>query len=382
MKRFSTILLWALAIFAAGCSKSKQPEPVYEPWVNDLSLPVPIRFGLSGLSETKAAPVNEITDLEGRKIGVFGINRDETSDWTLSANRLLTNDEATCENGKLVFENTRYYPPKSDINYTFYGYYVRSTTHSTEPGDNAPQPTVEADAYYVPVVFGNTDYLWARSKATKYEGMDGFNARYIRKITKDGVAADYMPTFKFKHVTAGVQIWAKGDDDGITDGSAGETDVDSDYTDIQICSVSVVNAVASANLCVAHKTAPANEGKFFSASTARNNIMMKTRKRGTEDEETADLTDSDIPCTPTVSGTRLGHDLFLYPGEMYQIIVYYKTAASETMETYTLNTVTLSAGTQYKYTLIFHKTIATEISVSLESWTLDDQGEFDTDPQN
>ena len=150
----------------ASCSKHAQPEPEFEPWVNDLSLPVPIQFGTTGFEGTKAAPVDNVEHLAGREIGVFGINRNEDSDWTLSANRLLTNEKATYENGLIKFENTRFYPPESELNYTFYGYYVRSESTSTTPGDNDPQPTVEADAYYFPVQFGNTDYLWAKSKAT------------------------------------------------------------------------------------------------------------------------------------------------------------------------------------------------------------------------
>ena len=378
MKRFSIILFGALAILMASCSKHAQPEPEFEPWVNDLSLPVPIQFGTTGFEGTKAAPVDVVDNLAGRELGVFGINRDEASDWTLSANRLLTNEKATYDNGLIKFENTRYYPPKSELNYTFYGYYVRSESTSTTPGDNDPQPTVEADAYYFPVQFGNTDYLWAKSKANKYEGLDGFNAKYIRKIYTMGVSDQYMPKFNFKHVTAGVQIWAKGDDDGITDGGAGEQDKDEYYADIQVCSVVVVNAVTSANLCIAHKTAAANEGKFFSVSPMLSDIKMKSP--ASDGSEVEDLRNGTIPCSPTVNGQRLGYDLFLYPGVPYNIDVYYTTAASGNLEKYTINTVTLAAGTQYKYTLIFHRTRAIEISVTLQAWTMNDQGEFDTDP--
>lgn len=362
----------------AGCSKHAQPEPEFEPWVNDLSLPVPIQFGTTGFEGTKAAPVDRVENLAGREIGVFGINRDEDSDWTLSANRLLTNEKATYENGLIKFETTRYYPPKSELNYTFYGYYVRSESTPTTPGENDPQPTVDADAYYFPVQFGNTDYLWAKSKATKYEGLDGFNAKYIRKIYTNSVSDQYMPKFNFKHVTAGVQIWAKGDDDGITDGGAGEQDKDEYYADIQVCSVVVVNAVTSANLCIAHKTAAANEGKFFSVSPMLSDIKMKSP--ASDGSEVEDLRNGTIPCSPTVNGQRLGYDLFLYPGVPYNIDVYYTTAASGNLEKYTINTVTLAAGTQYKYTLIFHRTRAIEISVTLQAWTMNDQGKFDTDP--
>ena len=368
----------------ASCSKHAQPEPEFEPWVNDLSLPVPIQFGTTGFEGTKAAPVDNVDDLAGREIGVFGINRATDSDWSNTDNQLLVNEKATYNKSThlLDFETPQFYPPKSDLNYTFYGYYVRSLNTTTTPGANLPQPTVADDAFYFPVTFGNTDYLWAKSVATTAYGADGFNAKYIRLISKKNSYQTYMPKFNFKHVTAGVEIWAKGDDDGITNGAAGESDTDDMYSDIQVCSVVVVNAISKADFCIAHKTADVNEGKFFSASDRKDIKMTTLTSAG---EEVDDLTQGVVNSyNPTVAGTRLGNDLFLYPGENYQINVYYTTAASSTTPAmYTININIeggLKAGTKYKYTLVFHKTRAIEISVTLNEWTMNDQGEFDTDP--
>ena len=154
------------------------------------------------------------------------------------------------------------------------------------------------------------------------------------------------------------------------------------YSDIQVCSVVVVNAISKADFCIAHKTADVNEGKFFSASDRKDIKMTTLTSAG---EEVDDLTQGVVNSyNPTVAGTRLGNDLFLYPGENYQINVYYTTAASSTTPAmYTININIeggLKAGTKYKYTLVFHKTRAIEISVTLNEWTMNDQGEFDTDP--
>ena len=381
MKRFSIILFGALAILMASCSKHAQPEPEFEPWVNDLSLPVPIQFGTTGFEGTKAAPVDNVDDLAGREIGVFGINRATDSNWSKTENQLLVNEKATYNASTKIldFDTPQFYPPKSDLNYTFYGYYVRSVDISPTPGENLPQPTVVDDAFYFPVTFGNTDYLWAKSVATTAYGEDGFNAKYIRTISQKDAYNKYMPKFNFKHVTAGVEIWAKGDDDGITNGAEGESDTDDMYSDIKVCSVVVVNAISSADFCIAHKTADVNEGKFFSAS-ARKDIKMTALDSNDLDVE--DLRAGKKSCKPTVAGTRLGNDLFLYPGENYQIDVYYTTAASQTPAKYTINTNIedgLKAGTKYKYTLVFHKTRAIEISVTLNEWAMNDQGELDTE---
>ena len=79
----------------AGCSKHAQPEPEFEPWVNDLSLPVPIQFGTPDVAQTKASPVDKASDLAGRRLGVFAINNDPDADWNKSDNVLLNNASAT-----------------------------------------------------------------------------------------------------------------------------------------------------------------------------------------------------------------------------------------------------------------------------------------------
>ena len=355
MKRFSIILFGALAILVAGCSKHAQPEPEFEPWVKDLSLPVPIQFGTPDLltPDTKAAPINGTSDLIDKRIGVFAIDRDAT-DWTSPEAILMNNVSASCDGSKITFNPAQYYPVKSNKNYTFYGYYVYSAAVGNE-SDFEPRPTMDADGYYVTLPMGNIDYLWARAKADPYSNSngthDGFNANYIREITKDG-ASEYMPSFAFSHITAGVDIVVKAD----------ETESDVTFSDIQICSIHVDDAVTQAKLCIAHKTA-AKEGTFVAADAVRGQIQMTAGSNNTVWLQNAG------GFTPTTEGVTVGHGLFLYPEASYKVTVYYLSNATNKKWTpFEFTTATLEAGKKYTYTLLFHSSKAIEISVSVKGW--------------
>lgn len=339
----------------ASCSKHAQPEPEFEPWVNDLSLPVPIQFGTPNLvsPDTKAAPITGASDLEGKRIGVFAIDKKY---WTDSESILMNNVIASSDGSKITFNPTQYYPVKSEKNYTFYGYYVYSAAVGNEYNFAEPTPTKDPDGYYVTLPMGNIDYLWAKSEATDYNGLKGFNAKYIREITKGGDALkDYMPKFEFKHITAGVDIKVQADPQ-----EAGQ-----DFSDIQICSVCVDDAVTSAKLCIAHKTDSSKEGTFVSASTTKGKIEMTAGDNNTVWLQSAGK------FTPTTTGVIVGHGLFLYPTEKpYQVTVYYMSNATNKKWTpFTFTTSPLLAGHKYTYTLLFHASKAIDISVSVTDWT-------------
>lgn len=348
----------------ASCSKHAQPEPEFEPWVNDLSLPVPIQFGTPNLvsPDTKAAPITGVDDLVGKRIGVFAIDKSSSADWTQSESILMNNVIASSDGSKITFNPTQYYPVKSDKNYTFYGYYVYSAAVGNE-SDFEPTPKVDENGYYVTLPMGNIDYLWAKSEATAYNGLDGFNAKYIREITK-GNASDKMPAFKFKHITAGVDIKVQADpqEDG------------QDFSDIQICSVCVDDAVTSAKLCIAHKTnLSKEEGTFVSASTTKGKIEMTAGDNNTVWLQNAGK------FTPTKDGVNVGHGLFLYPGVTYKVTVYYMSNATNKKWTpFTFTTSTLLAGHKYTYTLLFHASKAIDISVSVTDWTPETGATMDT----
>ena len=369
MKRFSIILFGALAILMASCSKHAQPEPEFEPWVNDLSLPVPIQFGTPNLvsPDTKAAPISEPSNLKGKRIGVFAIDK---TDWTNPGSILMNNVIASSDGKNITFSPAQYYPVKSDKKFTFYGYYVYSAAVGNESDFGDPTPNVDENGYYVTLPMGNIDYLWAKSKASTYknstgESFDGFNAKYIREITKGGDEAlkNYMPKFEFKHITAGVDIKVQAD----------PQEEGQDFSDIQICSVCVDEAVTSAKLCIAHKTESSMEGTFVSASTTKGKIEMTAGDNNTVWLQNAGK------FTPTKDGVNVGHGLFLYPGVTYKVTVYYMSNATNKKWTpFTFTTSTLLAGHKYTYTLLFHASKAIDISVSVTDWTPETGATMDT----
>ena len=356
----------------ASCSKHAQPEPEFEPWVNDLSLPVPIQFGTPNLvsPDTKAAPISDASKLEGKRIGVFAIDK-LSKDWTKPESILMNNVIASSDGKNITFSPAQYYPVKSDKKFTFYGYYVYSAAVGNESDFGEPTPKVDENGYYVTLPMGNIDYLWAKSEASTYtnstgESFDGFNAKYIREITKGGDDAlkDYMPKFEFKHITAGVDIKVQADpqEDG------------QDFSDIQICSVCVDDAVTSAKLCIAHKTnLNKEEGTFVSASTTKGKIEMTAGDNNTVWLQNAGK------FTPTTQGVTVGHGLFLYPEVTYKVTVYYMSNATNKKWTpFTFTTDVLKAGHKYTYTLLFHASKAIDISVSVTDWTPETGATMDT----
>lgn len=353
----------------ASCSKHAQPEPEFEPWVNDLSLPVPIQFGTPNLvsPDTKAAPITGVSDLVGKRIGVFAIDK-SSANWTDPESILMNNVIASSDDrNKITFSPTQYYPVKSDKNYTFYGYYVYSAAVGNE-SDFEPTPAPDPDGYYVTLPMGNIDYLWAKSEASTYtnstgKSFEGFNAKYIREITK-GKASDKMPAFNFKHITAGVDIKVQAD----------PQEVGQDFSDIQICSVCVDTAVTSAKLCIAHRTDSSKEGTFVSASTTKGKIEMTAG-----DNNTVWLQNAGKFTPTTEKDVTVGHGLFLYPGVTYKVTVYYMSNATNKKWTpFTFTTDVLKAGHKYTYTLLFHASKAIDISVSVTDWKEETGATMDT----
>ena len=86
------ILLGALAIFMAGCSKNIEPSsPDPDAWRYDVSLPVPIEFGTPSVA-TKASYIKDLS-AETKNFGVFGIDKAST-DVSSTSKQLLYNAPA------------------------------------------------------------------------------------------------------------------------------------------------------------------------------------------------------------------------------------------------------------------------------------------------
>lgn len=264
------MILGALAIMMAGCSKDNSvssPDP--DAWMYDASLPVPIRFGVSGGPMTKAA-INNVYDMVSAEqdFGFFAVHDNMTAFNSQTGLDMPQNALADCKlvqgsnpaTVQFTFDGgPYYYPTTSDNNYSFYGYYAR-VTENVSP---------QADRIVIVTDLGDTDILWAKAVAepititknglpTTY---NGFNARYIRKSAEedrdaDGVADGKIrhPFMNFEHLTACVAFNAKTEYSAFAEANPGKDQV-------KITNVTVLNTVARARLVVAHKD-PSLEGTF------------------------------------------------------------------------------------------------------------------------
>ena len=227
----------------AGCSKNNPQQPDPDAWVHDLSLPVPIQFG-SPLPVTKAVGFVDASDLNGIDIGVYGLDKSADAVWNLqdltSGDVILANKKGTITGGSIDLEGGPYYYPRvSDKNYTFYGYYPKTSPTTSDGG-----------GLYVNVPLVNTDVLWARAEAKG----DGYNAMYLRKI-RSGSIVDEVPTFNFEHSTTGLKFIAKANLEGGIHN-------DNDFTTTKITKVRVLDVYHNGQLCVAHQTNKALEGSI------------------------------------------------------------------------------------------------------------------------
>lgn len=196
------VALCAVASLAA-CAKSAGPDVQEEPWVNDETKRVPVQLkGNAMRMETKAG---EINSLDGVEFGVYALGdldkpqavlfQDQWDDGCNCLPSHMENDMAVLE----TKDGPAYYPIYSTNNYSFYGFHVQDAqnVHLNVADDY----TVEIPEY------GLVDVLWAKAEATPVTNgsgatVDGFCAKYIREIYKQGIAADYLPKFNFSHQTA------------------------------------------------------------------------------------------------------------------------------------------------------------------------------------
>ncbi len=207
MKKLSLILL-ALGAVLASCSKHDD-APIINPedaWKYDVNLPVPIQFGSAG-TLTKA-PVNPVDGKfpGGLSIGVFGVNNngeywfadDGKGYLWYGASGAYVAELKTGTGGTLTFNPKQYYPLSSTESYDFYGYYPFKNS------DGVTAKVGGATGAVITYNIGNTDVLWAKATATEYtpsgsnSPLKGFNAKYIRAITKGG-KLDLMPNLEFNH---------------------------------------------------------------------------------------------------------------------------------------------------------------------------------------
>ena len=416
MKRFSIIFLVMLAAFAAGCSKDAETEkkPVYDPWIYDETLPVPIQFGASGFEVKVKSAFNDVYDLVDQRLGVVAV--DAAKDWTTEDG--AKNDEVICLDDEIVtcsyddskqrhmlkFDQPRYYPYQSICNFSFFAYFK---------GDNESAPVYEQDRVRLPIpegIWGNQDLVYARADAdtlfvtysneinpetsepygyvpaVRGEGATafytGYNASYIRYIAKnkpsnglDHTYATHLPTLDFYHPATNIKFLAVLDESNPT-----EQDV-----------VPVIKAVGikgdeiylGADFNIIHKDG-AEEGVFDVSGYEKGTVYLRGEDAGTE-----------LAYVPTLGGVQLGDGFFFQPisanSPLTLVLTVDNGQVEETIEVPVNTHVEFKAGRFYTYELRIYRSAGIEVAVAsvapwLDGWadagvTPDSLGK-DEDPSN
>ena len=291
--KFRYLVVFAALAFMASCSNEENVQVASvddDAWVYDESLPVPVTFAAPHVAvQSKAAMTNET--FKTAKIGLLGLSNG-TEDWNATVENstvLIPNTEITLVDGQIQLGN-KYYPMDSKENFSFYGYYPYGSY-------SADCLTVEAGRNIFALYrgIGDIDILYAFAEATprEYESVtyEGFNAKYIRAIRKNGEEETYKPKLEFKHVLTGLDFVVKKPD--------GASDVA-----MTLKALSVLNVATEVRLTVASKFSPENNGTLTGTSTG--NVSAKQSGNATLD------------AAITTEGVKLDR-LMLVPGTEYQI---------------------------------------------------------------
>lgn len=249
MKKTYLLILAAIALI--GCSKHN-PDNTLDPdaWISDESLPVPIMFGAPGAGAMTKAMVTDLTELHGKDIGVFGLDMETSTNgyWYTNANypnpqTVLLNNQASAvdSDGRLYFKNAggaeekKYYPLSGGQNFSFFAYYpkLEYKTANQTVGLVCDGGTTANARYVATYEIGHTDILWAKAVADNYKfdggEISGYNAAYVRKVTKIEVTEDkikpYLPNFAFEHLLTAVEFTLQSDQEAVDALAAAEARV-------------------------------------------------------------------------------------------------------------------------------------------------------------
>ena len=260
----------------AGCSKEvvrDSHNPNEEPWVSDLSLPVPIEFGASGFQfETKADKIEKDEALINKQLRLFAFDKYSkvTTEQNDTKSSLFVNEKAYVnEDCKVVFGDvnestpkTWYYPYASTYNYNFYAFY----TGVEEP------VIIKATQYtslFTKIDLNETqsDILWAKATAKTYGIIDGFSAKYMRAVKgatdlEDAEKDEYLPNLEFKHLTTALTFKFKTISSGRND------DTDEQLSNVKVTSLELSNIPAKINLWIADD--------FNSATSKEGTLSVQT----------------------------------------------------------------------------------------------------------
>lgn len=380
MKKFSIIFLFALAVFSAGCSKDvetgKNPINQRPSWIDDETQLVPIQFGTSGMGVKTRSRFEDLEDMYGKTLGVVGV--DVNRDWSSTGSDVFClNDEiVTCGDvgGKtmIIFDEPRYYPYRSDYNYSFFSYYR---------GENPAALSYDSLSIKLPFTgkyWGCQDIVWARTDAdtmfvkksageyvpaSREEAVgyyNGYNASYMRFLAKKGLYDTNLPTLSFQHATTNIRFVAVLDSTVVT-----SFDMVPMITQVRLSGDEVYTGAA---LNVVHKNAVL-AGTF----DVSNDTTTITLHKG--DGKTA------LNITPDKDGEKLLDGFFLQPlsenSKLHlELDLKFSNGSTTTVMTDINKHVRFEAGYFYTYEVKLYRAVGIEIAVKeLKEW----QNGFATD---
>ena len=310
MRNKISIILGALAIIMAGCSKdaSYAPEsPDPDAWMHDVTLPVPVRFSAGNL--TRSA-IDSENDLKDKRFAFFAVDKHPDSLYTAPIDIAFPdNAKAKCyeENGTMKFsfqtnaatpQNAKYYYPMQTTEaYSFYGYYCEEEAKNSSY--SKPEFHRTDDSLYVDIAVGTeSDILCGKAEADsnveQTSGIRGFNAKYLRKNPVDS------PVLQFEHPAScvAIRLILVKSNEANTDG-------------VTLASAHLDSIPARARLCLAHRLDKTHEGCFVRPVGNVENVLIGSGMALTfgGSENTLSLPERFIMPQTTPLNLRLGFNM-------------------------------------------------------------------------
>lgn len=373
MKKFSRIqILIAAMALAIGCSKGLHVDKD-DAWVHDESLPVPVMFSSPQVDVvTKSTFLGPLNDLNNLTIGILGLETTTATDWSQSPDLLFDEQKELATDGSLVFDPPKYYPMSNTGDYSFYAYYCRG--NKAKLSDDGSEYVVSCN--YV----GYTDLLWGYAEAEEYNGIKGYNAKYIRAITKE-LPEEYeekLPKLEFYHTLTALAFKVRAEE------GAG------DVSKIQVHKLTLKDVHRNVEMVVAKKYSTST------SDTYKNVIRLPSedkqlignidlRKDANGDDVGTNVLDKSIPST----AESLGYGFMVYAkgitsfkGELYLKIDNVVQNTPIELEFKAPTEDGFQPGIRYTYTILIKDAQKLTISTNLNGWVDYDGSEdsFTLDP--
>ena len=357
----------------AGCSKEVPRDPSEEPWVSDLSLPVPIEIGSSGFQFETKADMIETDNLGQATLRLLAVDKTSPLSETPTEDKstLFVNEKAKYDKdkGKVVFDGdkTWYYPYASAHNYTFYAYHAGDQETEVLKNNNGDlYVQIDLNQY-------QSDILWAKAEATPFNGIDGFNAKFMRAIKddknsndipdgeEDGI--DRYPSLEFHHLTTALSFNFQT--------TSGDDTANEQMASAKVKSLKLTNLPNVVQLCIA-KRSTASGWKEGALKVPANNPTYSVEMSGCADVEMADVG----------SVTELGTMFVMVPSNVttiqvdMQVSVALTSGGAENVEQIVPVKLNLTSadeggflvGSHYSYTIIMKSLEEIVVKATVDDW--------------